>query len=139
MGQPVRKVRKPSVKKDTRPQWAKDLDKNRPNFGEVTEAIASLTKAQLLKIAEMDGYQIVRPDSFEKEGFPTVFGALLAQQHPEAPNEPGVHLLDLMELVARELKLTAFEQFMGRGKKAAQISVDLAGYVEKHFPYAKKE
>lgn len=136
MGQPVRKTRaprKPSVPKDTRPQWVKDLDANRPSFFDVTHAIASLTKKQLLTIAAMDSYQIVRPDSFEKEGFSPVFGALLAQQHPEAPDEPGVNLLDLMELVARELKLTAFEQFMGRRKRASQIDKDITAYVEKNF------
>lgn len=141
MGQPVRKTRaprKPSVPKDNRPQWVKDLDANRPSFFDVTHAIASLTKDQLLRVAAMDSYQIVRPDSFEKEGFPAIFGALLAQQHPEAPDQPGVHLLDMMELVARELDLTEFDRFMGRGKKAEQISKDLTAYVEKNFPYAKK-
>lgn len=106
------------IKAPSEPQWVKDMNANRPKWEDVESAIKRISKDTLLKIAALDPYDICTPASMLTEGLPDVLVCHLSHRHEEAPNEPGVHLLAVMEVVARVLELREFERYIGQGKKA---------------------
>lgn len=128
----IRRQRNQPVK-DTRPQWVKDLDLNRPKYEEILPLVQKFSKELLEKVLDAvnDPYAIVKPDMLVQAGFPLLVAQYLSYRHEEAPTMPGVHLQALIELTARTYGLNQFEQYLGRGKRAAQIAKDLREYIAK--------
>lgn len=116
------------------PQWVKDLDTNRPKWAEVEKAVKGMSQEILAKIGEIDqqsSYEIGDPYAIIEEGIPAVVVQYLTYQHEEAPEQPGVLLQSLLETTAKGLELNTFEQFIGRGKRAAQAQKDILAYIER--------